>query len=233
MTGLKRNKKQECELYMVGAVLDGKGIPVKDCISSDRPDIIIPLDNNNAIGIEVVTYRATNNAENEAALYKILSEYGRQLDKEDLEDKYDYTVLFHGAEIPSDVNFKELKETLFLEMDNCRLERPEQIYNKYISSVSKFLIPNLDKNFVCLSSAFFYNNVDDNLLGDVISKKNEKLKQYKVLKREWNISEWWLVIFFPTIEHTDFSKFHLQKDICTDYDHVYLTEPSNMYMELK
>lgn len=52
---------------------------------SDRPDIIIPTEDKNAIGVEVVTYRATNNAENETALYKILVEYGKKVDTNDID----------------------------------------------------------------------------------------------------------------------------------------------------
>lgn len=227
-----RTLKQEQELFMIGAVLNGKRIPTENCISSDRPDIIIPTEDKKAIGVEVVTYRATNNAENETALYKILVEYGKKVDKEGGE-KYYLTVLFHGAELPANVNFKEIKETLFKELDNCRLDKPERIYNEYISKVSKCLIPGLDETFVGLSSAFFYDNVNDKLLENVISKKSKKLKQYKTLNREFDITEWWLVIYFPTIEHTDFSKYERASKLCTGYDHVYLAESGNLYKELK
>ena len=64
-------------------------------------------------------------------------------------------------------------------------------------------------------------------------KKEEKLKDYKTLDIEYNITEWWLVIFFPTIEQTDFSKFQLTRELNTNYDHVYLAEPGNLYMTLK
>lgn len=80
-----RTLKQEQELFMIGAVLNGKGIPTESCISSDRPDIIIPTEDKKAIGVEVVTYRATNNAENETALYKILVEYGKKVDTNDID----------------------------------------------------------------------------------------------------------------------------------------------------
>ena len=58
-----RTLKQEQELFMIGAVLNGKGNPTENCISSDRPDIIIPTEDKKAIGVEVVTYIAINNAE--------------------------------------------------------------------------------------------------------------------------------------------------------------------------
>ena len=118
-------------------------------------------------------------------------------------------------------------------MDNCRLDKPERIYNEYISEVSKCLIPGLDETFVGLSSAFSYDNVNDKLLENVISKKSKKLKQYKTLNREFDITEWWLVIYFPTIEHTDFSKYERASKLCTGYDHVYLAESGNLYKELK
>lgn len=217
---------------MAGAVLNGLNIPEEKCISFDRPDIIVPKENNESIGIEVVSYRATGNAESEDALYKVLSEYGGELDKE-LKTKYELTVLFHGAELRSDLNYKRVKKQLFKEMENCRLNLPEKAFNEYISSVEFYEVPNLEKTFVGMSAAFEYDNVDESILEDIISKKEEKLKDYKTLDIEYNITEWWLVIFFPTIEQTDFSKFQLTKELNTNYDHVYLAEPGNLYMTLK
>lgn len=228
----KRNDKQKLELFMATPVLNGMNISPKNCISYDKPDIIVPKDNDEAIGIEVVSYRPTNNEEAERALYKeVLYEYGAKLDKE-LNKKYVVTVFFHDAELHSDINYKNMKKQLIREMENCRLNSPEKLFNEYISSVNLCEVPNLAKTFVGMIDAFWGNNVDELFLEELIAKKNKKLTHYNRDKK-YNITEWWLIIFFPTTERTDFSNFQLNKEFVTDYDHVFLSEPSNLYKKIK
>ena len=228
----QQDYKHREELFMISAVLHGNGLSEENCICSDRPDIQIRLNEKDIIGVEVVTYRSGNNAEAENALNKILYEYGKIIDKI-LEKRYVVSVFFYGAELPTNLNYKRMKNEIFEEIEKCRQNAPDKIYNKYIEDVDFDEAPFMEESFVSCVTAFLDEDTDEHKLMRIIEHKGKKLKHYKLGPENTQIREWWLVIFFPTIEHTDFRNFQLSQYIQSDYDHIFLSELSNNYMQIK
>ncbi len=224
--------KHREELFMISSILQSYGISEKNCNCSDRPDIIIHLSERKVIGVEVMTYRSGNNIESENALNKILTEYGQILDKK-LSERYLVTVNFYGADLPNNINFKRQKDKIFEEIEKCRLNASDKIFNEYIENANFEKADFLAESYVSCVTAFLCGDTDEVKLMEIIEKKGRKLLQYKSLPQNSNINEWWLVIYFPSIEHTDYKNLKLAKKISSDYDHIFLTEILNEYKQIK
>ena len=227
----KQEYKQLKELDMVSAILRDKGIAQDACICSDRPDILIRINNTETIGVEVVTYRSSNNAEAENAFYKqILQEYVKILDSKN-EKRYLVSIQLKSDFLSNIQIFKKAQKEIFMEINLLRNQPQNRKQTKYIDEVS-FEEINIRHSEVIWSFAYIFTQVEENKLIQVIDEKNKKLCQYKALQQNSEITEWWLVVFFPESEHTDFRNLSLTMTIQSDYNHIFLTEYTG-YKQIK
>jgi hypothetical protein len=216
--------RHQKELFQVEPILKEIGVSRNECICDDRPDIILPDYDGKTIGIEVVCYGEGKNTKNLAALNKVLSEYQAKIDKES-DKRYEIFVIKQDGEFPINRNFHRIKKKMFAEIDGLRNKTLDPFECEYIYSVSFLEVPNMIKSHVAPVHAFWYGNTDIDLLNRIIEKKNKKLAEYKKMNRPTPITEYWLDIFYPVDEETDFRKLSITEELSqNDFDRIYLTE---------
>ena len=69
-----------------------------------------------------------------------------------------------------------------------------------------------------------YEELNENILLDCISGKEQKLKGYKTLAENSTISEYYLVVFFPINEHAEMRGYVLPETFKTEYERIYLVD---------
>jgi len=216
--------KHQNELFHIEPILKEIGVSRNECICDDRPDIIIPDYAGKNIGIEVISYGEGKITRKSKALDKVLSEYAVKIDKES-DKRYEIFVMFQGQEFLTNTNFHRIKGKMFAEIDGLRSKSLDPFECEYMNSVSFLEVPNMIKSHVAPVHAFWYGNTDIDLLNRIIEKKNKKLVEYKKINRPSPITEYWLDIFYPVDEETDFRKLSIAEEFLqNDFDRIYLTE---------
>lgn len=224
----KEEIKHRDELGKASQIISELGYVPDDSMCSDKPDICLPSAQNRQIGIEVVAYSTNRYEESENALYKIFNEYIiDRLDKYS-DKRYEIGVLFTGLDIPTNINYKKIKEQIFLEIDNLMLPNQPTMERYYIEDITAMENPGVEHSFITGDTFVVYNELDKQILLDCINKKEQKLKGYKVLKENRNIREYYLVVFFPIKEHAELRGYSLPDGFKTDYDRIYLVDPFYM-----
>lgn len=216
--------KHGLEYYHAVRVLDELGIEKKDCIFSDRPDIIVQDYAGKTIGIEVTSYgnkgRMLSNA-----CQKILTEYARMVDRES-EKRYQINIIFHGADLDESLNYFQIKKQIFDEINGLRSGKLKEHQCKYVAHVSFYDLNKADKSFAGLTTAYIYDDVDMDVLNSIINDKTVKLDSYKGINSNAQLSEYWLIINFPTEEHTDLRTVGEIPGLENNpYHRIYLTDP--------
>lgn len=216
--------KHDLEYYHAARVLDELGIEKKDCIFSDRPDIIVQDYAGKTIGIEVTSY-GKNGRMLSSACQKILTEYARMVDRES-EKRYQICVMFHGAELNESLNYFQIKKQIFDEINGLRSGKLKEYQCKYVSHVSFYDLEKADKSFAGLTTAYIYDDVDMDVLNSIINDKTVKLDSYKGINSNAQLSEYWLIINFPTEEHTDLRTVGEIPGLDNNpYQRIYLSDP--------
>lgn len=224
----KEEIKHIDELGKASKVISELGYVPDISMCCDKPDICLPSAQNRQIGIEVVAYSTNRYEESENALYKIFNEYIiDRLDKYS-DKRYEIGVLFTGLDIPTNINYKKVKEQIFLEIDNLMLSNQPTIERHYIEDITAMENPGVEHSFITGDTFVVYNELDKQILLDCIKKKEQKLKGYKVLKENRDIKEYYLVVFFPIKEHAELRGYSLPEGFKTDYDRIYLVDPFYM-----
>lgn len=189
----------------------------------DRPDIVLPSKTDRRIGIEVVTYSTHRYEESENVLYKIFQEYIERLDKCS-EKRYEIGVMFTNLEVPIDINYKKVKEQIFDEIDSLLLPNQPAMNRHFIESVTAWENPGVEHSFIACDTVVEYDDLDEKTLLDCIKRKENKLKDYKVLEKNCTIKEYYLVVFFPINEHAEMRNYLLPDTFKTSYDRIYLVD---------
>lgn len=224
--------KHHVELSMISSILQSKGIPKEICECGDRPDIIIAISEKKVIGVEVTTYQSGNYTESANAFNKVLDGYCQLLDKKQ-DQRYLICVFFQNADLPHNLKFNRVKNELFKEIERCRINDSKKCTNKYIIEAIFDEAPFMKDSFATYASAFEYKETDEIKLIEIIEKKGKALINYKLEHSNFKINEWWLVIYYPITEQTKFESLNLTKNIVTDYDHIFLTEVTDIYKQIK
>lgn len=216
--------KQRDELYKASCVILELGYIPKESMCSDKPDICIPSKDDKLIGIEVVAYSTHRYEKAENAMYKIFKEYiEERLDKRS-DKRYEIGVLFKELNIPVDVNFKKVKEEIFNELDNLILHHRPSLENNYIEDITAFENPGVEHSFIADDTVVVYDELDEQTLLKCIYAKERKLKDYKAMKENKTIKEYYLVIYFPINEHAELRGYTLPNSFTTKYDRIYLVD---------
>ena len=93
---------------------------------------------------------------------------------------------------------------------------------KYVERV-KFIPGEIENGpYINSIEVFFSKTINDNHVTHCIAAKELKLQQYKMLAKNKEIDEYWLVINLPTEEHYDIDQFTPQQTYETDYTRVYI-----------
>lgn len=221
----KTDIKHIDELGKASRIIKELGYEPDESMCDDRPDIVLPSKTDRRIGIEVVTYSTHRYEESENVLYKIFNEYIKErLDK--LSDtRYEIGVMFTDLQIPVGINYKKVKKQLFDEIDSLMLPNQPQMNRQYIESVTAWENPGVEHSFMTCDTVVVYDELNEKILLDSISGKEQKLKGYKTLPKNSTISEYYLVVFFPINEHAELRGYTLPETFKTDYDRIYLVDP--------
>lgn len=223
----KELQQHQIELFQIAPILSSIGVKEEDCELTDRPDIIIPNYKDRCIGIEVVAYGKGKNKQNVAALDKILNEYAQRIDA-DSDIHYEVTVFFENLYALQETKFNKHKEQIFEEIERFRHSSVETRQNKFVSKASFNEVKGMKRSIVFSPQVYIYNDLEEDFLMEKIKAKEQKLPNYKKIDRDPPIDEYWLAIYFPTEEATDFEKYIPSAQLkATQFDHIYLTEPSN------
>jgi len=230
---IKTEIKHIDELDKASRIIKELGYEPDETMCDDRPDICLPSKDNRLIGIEVVAYSTHRYEESENALYKILNEYiVEKLDKKS-NKRYEMGVSFTGLGIPTNINYKKVKEQIFKEIETLMLFPDSQFEGKYIESITAFENPGVEHSFIGPDTIVEYDDLDEKTLLDCINSKEQKLKGYRVMEENKTIKEYYLVIFFPTNEHAEVRGYKLPNSFETKYDRIYLVDSFNYINRIK
>lgn len=221
----KTDIKHIDELGKASRIIKELGYEPDESMCADRPDIVLPSRTDRRIGIEVVAYSTHRYEESENVLYKMFNEYiEERLDKRS-EKRYEIGVMFANLQVPVDINYKKVKEKLFDEIDSLMLPNQPPMNRQYIESVTAWENSGVEHSFMTCDTVVVYEELNEKILLDCISGKEQKLKDYKTLPENSTISEYYLVVFFPINEHSELRGYTLPKAFKTDYDRIYLVDP--------
>lgn len=217
--------KHRDELYKASRVISELGYMPNESMCGDKPDICVPSKDDRQIGIEVVAYSTHRYEEAENAMYKIFNEYiEERLDKRS-DKRYEIGVFFANLRIPDNINYKKVKEEIYKEIDNLLLPHQPSMVHKYIEDITAMENPGVEHSFISCDTVVEYEELDEQTLFDCIAIKEQKLKDYKAIRENETIKEYYLVIFFPINEHADLRNYILPNSYMTDYDRIYLVDP--------
>lgn len=221
----KTDIKHIDELGKASRIIKELGYELDETMCDDRPDIVLPSKTDRQIGIEVVTYSTHRYEESENVLYKIFNEYiEERLDKRS-EIRYEIGVMFTNLQVPVGISYKKVKEQLFDEIDSLMLSNQPQMNRQYIESVTAWENPGVEHSFITCDSFVIYENLDEKTLLDCISRKEQKLKGYKMQEKNNTINKYYLIVFFPINEHAELRGYTLPHTFTTEYNRIYLVDP--------
>ena len=220
----KTDIKHIDELGKASRIIRELGYEPDESMCDDRPDIVLPSKTDRRIGIEVVIYSTRRYEESENVLYKIFNEYiEERLDKRS-DTRYEIGVMFTDLQVPIGINYKKVKEQLFNEIDSLMLPNQPPMNRQYIESVTAWENPGVKHSFIGCDTVVEYEKLNEKILLNCISRKEQKLKGYKTLAENSTISEYYLVVFFPINEHAELRGYTLPETFKTDYDRIYLVD---------
>ena len=221
----KTEHKHIDELGKASRIIKELGYEPDESMCDDRPDIVLPSKRDRRIGIEVVTYSTHRYEESENVLYKIFNEYiEERLDKRS-DIRYEIGVLFTNLQFPVGINYKKVKKQLFDEIDSLLLPNQPPMNRQYIESVTAQENPGVEHSFIACDMVVEYEELNEKILLDCISGKEQKLMVYNTLPKNSTIREYYLVVFFPINEHAELRGYTLPITFKTEYDRIYLVDP--------
>ena len=224
----KSDFKHIDELGKASRIIKELGYQPDESMCDDRPDIVLPSKSDRLIGIEVVTYSTHRYEESENILYKIFNEYiEERLDKRS-KIRYEIGVMFTDLQVPIGINYKKVQKQLFDEIDSLLLPNQPPMNRQYIESVTAQENPGVEHSFIACDMVVEYEELNEKILLDCISGKEQKLMVYNTLPKNSTIREYYLVVFFPINEHAELRGYTLPITFKTEYDRIYLVDPFYM-----
>ena len=82
--------------------------------------------------------------------------------------------------------------------------------------------PEVSESIVRIPYVEVYSQIDEALLQNCIRGKEEKLREYKNIKENKSISEYWLAIIISDPIQVDIKDFKLHGTIKSDYNKIFL-----------
>ena len=225
--------KQRKELVCISSLLCQYGYNESADMCSDKPDICLPSKNNRQIGIEITEYTYPKDEKDFSALYRLLKEYisgiserkqNVALQKFSKEKHYCLTVWLHGGSFPRISNVSRQRKQIIDELDRFAFPSHESIVNKYIATleIEEITNPEVSESIVRIPYVEVYSQIDEVLLQNCIRGKEEKLREYKNIKENKSISEYWLAIIISDPIQIDIKDFKLHGTIKSDYNKIFL-----------
>lgn len=220
--------KHKDEIYKASRVISELGYEPDISMCCDKPDLCLPSAEDRQIGIEVIAYSTHRYEESEDALYKIFNEYIKERLDTYSNKRYEIGVLFTGLDIPTNINYKKVKEQIFKEIDSLILPNHPTMERHYIEDITAMENPGVEHSFITGDTFVVYDELDEPTLLDCIARKEQKLKGYKAMQENKTIREYYLVVFFPIKEHAELRGYTLPEGFKTDYHRIYLVDPFYM-----
>lgn len=225
--------KQRKELLNINPLLCKYGFEECADMCSDRPDICLPSIHNRQVGIEVTEYTNPNDKRDISAFRSLIEQYLSELSKRDLnlnthkyseEKHYCLTVWLHGGSFPRIDNINRRKKQLFEELDRFAFPHCKHFTNEYIHSlrIEEITSPEISNSIVRISYVEAYSQIDEKALLKCISSKEGKLREYRDIKDNNNIREYWLAIIISDPIQVDIRGFQLNATISSDYNKIFL-----------
>ena len=238
MENIQRSKKRH-EAESVAMIFSLLGIDPLSCDwSRERPDCLFTNPNGTIIGIEVVC--CMNEGDDvlkmQNDLYKACKYCEKQLKRLGVSDLVVW-VLFDNSlqrKAVKDHKFNSVvAEEIISHIANDRRLRKDELLKeklkregkciyKYVQSVSCTKYRNTPLE-VAPIEMFFLPDISVSAIENVVRKKEIKLKEYKTLPKNSNITEYWLMISIPFESYTqmgDLSGFTIQ----SDFSRIYITD---------
>ena len=225
--------KQRRELLSINSLLCKYGYGESADMCSDRPDICLPSSMNRRIGIEVTEYTNPNDKKAISTFCHILKEYllsiserkqNSDAQKYSKEKKYCMTVWLHGGFFPRIDNIKQKKKQIFEELDRFAFPCDGTFINEYIASVEieEILNPEITESIVRIPYVEEYSLIDEAILLNCIISKEEKLREYKKIKENNSIREFWLAIIISDPMQVNIYDFKLHNTIISGYNKIFI-----------
>ena len=142
--------------------------------------------------------------------------------------RYEIGVTFTDLQVPVGINYKKVKKQLFDEIDSLLLPNQPPMNRQYIESVTAQENPGVEHSFIACDMVVEYEELNEKILLDCISGKEQKLMVYNTLPKNSTIREYYLVVFFPINEHAELRGYTLPITFKTEYDRIYLVDPFYM-----
>lgn len=221
------------ELQSINSLLCKYGYEENANMCSDRPDICLPSIQDRRVGIEVTEYTNPNDRRDISALRRLLEQYLSEISERKLniimrkyskEKRYCLTVWLHGGSFPRIEIIHRLKEQFFEELDRFAFYHCRDFVNNYIHSlvIEEITNPEITKSIVRIPYVEAYSQIDETILLNCIRGKEEKLREYKNIKDNKNIREYWLAIIISDPKQVDISDFQLNTTITSGYNKIFL-----------
>ena len=216
--------KQRFELFSVRSVFEELGISLKDVTLRDRPDFSFIFEGSN-IGLEETKCSFNENAfKTESRLLFLLKEYRKELE---VKGRYGIEVSFLLKE--EIYNKSKISWDIFKsEID--RLCEGEIFETEYIEEATIEFVPT-ETIKVRMYSGRESQKLTFTHIRDIILKKEEKLKEYKLLDSNKKINEYWLVI--NVCENSFSYKDFVLDNIVSDYNRIYLVSSHEELRRIK
>ena len=216
--------KQRFELFSVRSVFEELGISLKDVTLRDRPDFSFIFEGSN-IGLEETKCSFNENAfKTESRLLFLLKEYRKELE---VKGRYGIEVsfllkeeIYNKSKISWDIFKSEIE----------RLCEGEIFETEYIEEATIEFVPT-ETIKVRMYSGRESQKLTFTHIRDIILKKEEKLKEYKLLDSNKKINESWLVI--NVCENSFSYKDFVLDNIVSDYNRIYLVSSHEELRRIK
>lgn len=205
-----------------------KELHIDDVSYSDKPDARVSYEGK-MIGIEVVGYhRSEVNMGASSALNDSLKKYENIINARGERGKQISVMIDEEQAV---FYTKSDEEQLFREIENSRNGIDD--FSRYVLFAdSDPILPPNDKCFVARCGIAFCQNVSVEKLQSIITKKESRLQQYKMLSKNQDLNEYWLVIYVNQHEYDYFQGQQLPK-IESVFNRIYLTHSSDGVLLIK
>lgn len=201
---------------------------IDDVFYSDKPDARFSYEGK-LIGIEIVGYhRSEANMKAISALDDSLKKFENIVNERSERGKQISVMVDEEQAV---FYTKSDEENLFREIDNSINGIND--YNQYVlfADADSILPPN-EKCLVVRCGIAFCQNVSAEKLKIIISKKESRLQQYKMLSQNQTINEYWLVVYVNRYEYDYFQGQRLPK-IESVFNRIYLTHSNDGVLLIK
>lgn len=247
--------KQQQELFYATPILEHLGL--SDFVhSSDSPDLIVDM-NGKTIGVEIVSCFPDEDGEGSFSalvnrVYSVCREYSDKLKMKGIRGRVGYVTFTDAAyQFDKMVSTHRFKQIVFdeIELKSEQFQCEQRLSTrdgkddyidkmatgffdcKYVESVDYHELNGIDIVEFRPVRVGYILTLDSKFVVACINKKESKLSQYKAMKKNERISEYWLFINNPRMSFCDLEGFEMP-EFRTSFERVYVTD-SGIVLRLK